>query len=210
MEKEQALLEQIKTLEFEKTKAKNAEFIGKVVAEKPYLKQIIKNAELDEMLRSIEYHKNGEEYDFDFEDFVKNIDSSKYVLTPNKGVYDKMLVDSDVERKFSENADTKDSEVVCFLKLPSSYKIKTPIGDYEPDFGLVMKRKKLKDGTESEYYFVIETKGTNDINDKKALTESEIYRIKCAMKHFAEIGVEVHYEAPVKEYDYFKKQADVS
>jgi len=169
---------------------------------------IIKNAELDEMLRSIEYHKNGEEYDFDFEDFVKNIDSSKYVLTPNKGVYDKMLVDSDVERKFSENADTKDSEVVCFLKLPSSYKIKTPIGDYEPDFGLVMKRKKLKDGTESEYYFVIETKGTNDINDKKALTESEIYRIKCAMKHFAEIGVEVHYEAPVKEYDYFKKQAD--
>jgi type III restriction enzyme len=80
--------------------------------------------------------------------------------------------------------------------LPNWYKIKTPIGEYEPDFGLVMKRKSLKSGDETEYYFVIETKGTNDINDKKALTESEMYKIKCAMKHFATLGVEVHYKAP--------------
>jgi type III restriction enzyme len=73
---------------------------------------------------------------------------------------------------------------------------------------LVMKRKSLKTGTESEYYFVIETKGTNDINDKKALTDSEVYKIKCAMKHFETLGVEVHYKAPVKEYHYFKTEAD--
>jgi type III restriction enzyme len=70
-----------------------------------------------------------------------------------------------------------------------------------------MKRKSLRNGKESEFYFVIETKGTNDINDKKALKESEIYKIECAVKHFATLGVEVQYKAPVKDYQYFKTEA---
>ena len=28
------------------------------------------------------------------------------------------------------------------------------------------------------------------------------------MKHFASLGVEVHYKAPIKEYAYFKTEAD--
>ena len=168
---------------------------------------IIKDVELNEMLRKIEYTVNGDEFPFNFKNFEKNIDPKHYVNTPKKGVFDKMLIDSDVERKFSENADV-DSEVVCFIKLPNGYKIKTPIGDYQPDFGLVMKRKELKSGNENEFYFVIETKGTNDINDKSALTENEIYKIKCALKHFASIGVEVQYKAPVKEYTYFKTEVE--
>ena len=168
---------------------------------------IIRNIELDEMIRGLDYHLTGESFPFSFDDFVKNIAPQAYVDTPKRGVFDKMLVDSDVERTFAKTADL-DDEIICFLKLPSYYKIKTPIGEYEPDFGLVMKRKSLKTGSESEYYFVIETKGTNDINDKKSLTESEVYRIKCAMKHFEALGVEVHYKAPVKEYSYFKTEAD--
>lgn len=168
---------------------------------------IIRDVELDEMIRGLDYQITGESYPFDFNDFVKNISNKGFVETPHKGVFDKMLVDSDVERDFSLDAD-RDAEVVCFLKLPSWYKIKTPIGNYEPDFGLVMKRKSLKTGDENEFYFVIETKGTNDINDKKALTESEIYKIRCAMKHFEKLGLEVKYKAPVKEYSYFKTQAN--
>ncbi|RKS15523.1 DEAD/DEAH box helicase family protein [Flavobacterium sp. 120] len=168
---------------------------------------IIRNVELDEMIRGLDYQITGESYPFNFEDFVKNVSSKGYVETPNKGVFDKMLVDSDVERNFSLDADT-DAEVVCFLKLPNFYKISTPIGNYEPDFGLIMKRKNLRDGNENEFYFVIETKGTNDINDKKALTESEVYKIRCAMKHFEKLGLEVQYKAPVKEYKYFKTEAD--
>jgi len=117
-----------------------------------------------------------------------------------------MLVDSHVEHQFALATDL-DDEVVCFLKLPSYYKIQTPIGEYEPDFGIVMKRKRLRNGKESEFYFVIETKGTNDINNKKALKESEVYKIKCAVKHFAKLGVEVQYKAPVKDYQYFKTEA---
>ncbi len=167
---------------------------------------IIRNIELDEMIRGLDYHLTGEVFPFLFDDFVRNIAPEAYVDTPKRGVFNRMLVDSDVERIFAKTADL-DDEIICFLKLPSYYKIKTPIGEYEPDFGLVMKRKSLKTGSESEYYFVIETKGTNDINDKKSLTESEVYRIKCAMKHFEALGVEVHYKAPIKEYSYFKTEA---
>ncbi len=167
---------------------------------------IIRDVELNEMIRGLDYQITGESYPFDFNDFVKNIAKTGYVDTPHKGVFDKMLVDSDVEINFSLDAD-KDAEVVCFLKLPSWYKIKTPIGNYEPDFGLVMKRKSLKTGDENEFYFVIETKGTNDINDKKALTESEVYKIRCAMKHFEKLGLEVKYKAPIKEYSFFKTLA---
>ena len=76
-----------------------------------------------------------------------------------------------------------------------------------------MKRKNLRNGNENEFYFVIETKGTNDINDKKALTESEVYKIRCAMKHFEKLGLEVQYKAPIykapiKEYNYFKTEAN--
>ena len=170
---------------------------------------IVRSVELDEMLRGLNYVMIEEYYDFDFSDFTKQVDWSKYVDTPERGVYDRMLVDSDVERQFSLGAD-KDPEVVCFIKLPPWYKIKTPIGDYEPDFGVVMKRKQLKSGKEEEFYFVIETKGTNDINDKKALKDSEIYKIKCALKHFEALGVEVQYKAPIKEYQTFKTEANQS
>lgn len=169
---------------------------------------LIKNIELEEMVRGLDYHLTNENFPFDFEDFVKNITDKDYVNTPNKGVFDKVLIDrgSSPERNFAIAAD-RDDEVVCFLKLPSYYKIPTPIGSYNPDFGLVMKRKSLKDGKESEFYFVIETKGTNDIHDKKALKESELYKIQCALKHFKAIGVDVHYKAPVREYQYFKGEA---
>ncbi len=90
---------------------------------------------------------------------------------------------------------------MCFLKLPSFYKIPTPIGNYTPDFGLVVQRKGLKDKTAQDYWFVIETKGTNDIYDKKNLRENERAKIMYARKHFEAAGINtIHYIAPVKDY----------
>jgi type III restriction enzyme len=76
---------------------------------------------------------------------------------------------------------------------------------YRPDFGLVLKRRSLFRGGENEYYFVIETKNTNNLDDQKALTESERNKIKCALKHFEALGIEAQlsylpYCAPVKDY----------
>ncbi|OYQ46456.1 restriction endonuclease [Flavobacterium aurantiibacter] len=167
---------------------------------------IIRNIELDEMIRGLSYQLTGDEFPFNFYDFVKQIDKKDVTETPNRGVFDKFINDSTIEHLFGIGADV-DPEIVCFLKLPNWYRIETPIGPYEPDFGLVMKRKSLKTNTETEFYFVVETKGTDDINDKKALKESEVYKIRCAMKHFEALGVEVQYKAPVKEYLKFKENA---
>ena len=168
---------------------------------------LIKNIELEEMLRGLDYHLTNETFPFDFNDFIKQVDENQYRDTPNRGFYNRMLVDSYTESLFALATDI-DDEVICFMKLPAYYKIQTPIGEYNPDFGIVMKRKSLRDGNESEFYFVIETKGTNDINDKKSLKESEIYKIQCALKHFATLGVDVQYKAPVKDYQYFKTEAN--
>lgn len=167
----------------------------------------IKQVELNEMIRGIEYKTTGESLPFEFEDFVKQLADGKYADTPKRGIWDKMLIDSAVEKTFAETADEQD-EVLCLIKLPNYYRIQTPIGNYEPDFGLVLCRKSLANGDEDEFYFVVETKGTNDINDSKALKESEIYKIKCAMKHFEALGLKDHYKAPVKEYAYFSTEAD--
>lgn len=73
----------------------------------------------------------------------------------------------------------------------------------------MLKRVSLKANQgQQEYYFVVEIKGTNDPNDKKALTPHEIARIKCAIKHFDSLGIKAVYKAPIREYSTFKAQAE--
>lgn len=168
----------------------------------------IKQVQLDELVRCAEYQPTGDEYDFKFEDFIRD-GCDNWVSTPNHGVWDKTLYDSNLEKQFAEQADkSTNSEVLCFLKFPTWYKIPTPIGNYEPDFGVVLRKKQLLNQQgDKEYYFVVEIKGTEDITDARALTPHEIARIKCAIKHFESLGIAASYKAPVKEYETFKAQA---
>ncbi|MYA37906.1 MAG: DEAD/DEAH box helicase [Gammaproteobacteria bacterium] len=167
----------------------------------------IRKIELDELLRGLTYEPNGKEFDISQIE-PSTITFADTIETPNRGLYDRVVYDSRFERDFAGFADN-DDEVVCFLKLPTFYKIPTPIGTYNPDFGVVLRRKHLQGGEEAEFYFVVETKGTNELDDKKALRESEVYKIKCAMKHFDALGVDarVNYNAPVKDYPVFKDRA---
>ena len=167
----------------------------------------IREIELDELLRGLTYAPSGEEFDISrLEPSI--VTYADTIETPNRGLYDRVVFDSSFERDFAGFADN-DNEVVCFLKLPAFYQIPTPIGPYNPDFGVVLRRKRLRDAKEAEFYFVVETKGTNELADKKALRESEVYKIKCALKHFDALGVDAHvnYDAPVKEYSVFKTRA---
>jgi type III restriction enzyme len=170
----------------------------------------IKQVQLEELVRFVEYNTTNEVYPFDFSDFTKDA-CDNYVSTPNHGVWDKTLYDSGLEREFAIDADNKDKnpDVLCFLKFPSWYKIPTPIGNYEPDFGVVLKRVSLRNNQDQqEYYFVVEIKGTNDINDKKALTPHEIARMEFAKKHFCSLGIEAVYKAPIREFSTFMAQAE--
>lgn len=165
---------------------------------------LVRDIELDEMLRSLSYHPTGESIPLsEFEEVIETFLPVEPVK--NRGVYDGVAYESEPERSFTRAADT-DHEVVCFLKLPRCYEIPTPIGQfYRPDFGLVMKRKNLTTQAEADYFFVIETKSTNNLEDTASLTEDERLKIKCAMKHFDAIGIEAQldyrpYRAPVKDF----------
>ena len=73
---------------------------------------------------------------------------------------------------------------------------------------MVQKRVSLLNNQDQqEYYFVVEIKGTNVINDKKALTPHELARIKCAVEHFRSLGIEAVYKAPIREYSKFEEEA---
>ena len=151
---------------------------------------ILCRIELEEKLRGLTYAPTGELYPLDaFEDIVRK--HLPVQPTPNRGVYDGVFCDSNssAERRFAMEADG-DPQVLCFIKLPDFYEIPTPFGNYTPDFGLVLRDTSLsKPGGRDAFHFVIETKGANDLNDPRALTEDERRRIECAMRHFAAIGI---------------------
>ncbi|MDQ7737821.1 DEAD/DEAH box helicase family protein [Prevotella corporis] len=169
----------------------------------------IRSMQLEELVRCVEYTPSDERYNIErFVDYYRD-DCREFVSTPNHGLWDKTLYDSLLERDFARDADEEDKSVVCFLKFPTWYKIPTPIGEYIPDFGVVLKRKRLSNADEKEYYFVVEIKGTNDINDQKALTPHEVARIKCAIRHFDALGIDVQYKAPIKDFETFTKQTEL-
>ena len=104
----------------------------------------IREIELDELLRGLTYAPSGEEFDISrLEPSI--VTYADTIETPNRGLYDRVVFDSSFERDFAGFADN-DDEVVCFLKLPAFYQIPTPIGSYNPDFGVVLRRKRLRDG----------------------------------------------------------------
>ncbi|MCX6872963.1 MAG: DEAD/DEAH box helicase family protein [Verrucomicrobia bacterium] len=158
----------------------------------------ITRIKLDEMVRTIDYRPTGEMFGFDlFKDVIPTY--RQIVPTPNSGVYDHAIIDSNSspERHFAMQADG-DPRVVCVLKLPDWYKIPTPNGNYSPDFGLVVTHKNLRDGAELEVYLVVETKSYSSIEE---LDPDEQLKIRCAVRHFEALGVTTNqpllFHAPV-------------
>ncbi len=177
--------------------------------------EIIKQVEMDEMVRMLDYKVTGERFDLSElkKEIITHSDSIK--PTPERGIYDKIVYDSKKERDFAGFADNA-GEVVCFLKLPDFYTIPMPFGrSYNPDFGVVLKKTQLQSGQETELHFVIEIKGTNNLDDTGSITEDERYKIKCAEKHFEAIGIELNinydsFQAPVKNWQTFASEAERS
>ena len=94
-------------------------------------------------------------------------------------IYDYVLTDSAIERKFVEELDTS-KDVVVYAKLPRGFLIPTPVGDYNPDWAI-----SFKEGSVKHVYFVAETKGSMSSLDLRPI---ETTKIKCARKFFDEIN----------------------
>lgn len=155
----------------------------------------IKNILDSEMVVRIDYQTTGESFDLsEFKEVIPAYEDT-YIPVSDKGLYDHVIFDSEVEKEFAQDIDNED-RIRSFVKLPDWYTIDTPIGKYNPDFALVVEKIALADGDKTSYYFVIETKGTDDINKLK---KSEILKIKCALRHFKAVGLN-EYFAPVKNF----------
>ena len=137
----------------------------------------------------IRYYKTGECYDMAlFENdelqaylYDAAMKSGAIAVTDQaKTVYDYVMVDSEVEREFMQSLEDN-ANVKFYIKLPSWFKIDTPVGKYNPDWAVAF------DG-DKRIYFVAETKGSDDINDNH-LSTNERSKITAARQHFAEIGV---------------------
>lgn len=141
----------------------------------------------------------GEEYFlqeiFDSEELVAYL--YKNAVEVQNSVYDYVVYDSGtVELPFAKALD-EDPDVKLFFKIPSKFKIETPIGMYNPDWAVYMD----KDGYEA-LYFIIETKGTTRL---EGLRGDEKDKIRCGVRRFAALGNEVTFnERPVRDWHEYK------
>ena len=132
------------------------------------------------ILDGIKYDKiAGQEYEMKLFEEKEIIGYLNNLVEVKKSVYDAVNYDSEVEKKFAKNLDIRE-DIKLFVKLPSWFKIDTPIGTYNPDWAIV----KHEDDT---LYLVRETKGVKDF---EKLRNDEANKIRCAKKHFEELNVD--------------------
>lgn len=163
----------------------------------------IKAIMADEMVRLVRYEPTGDVHPLELlEEEVETLLPT--VDTPKRGLYDRLIHDSGVEKDFARALD--DENVVrVFLKLPKEYKIPMPFGGtYNPDFALVIQKTNLDDEEDSSrFYFTVETKGASEF---EKLKEDEKLKIRCAVRHFEAIGLK-GYLAPVEDLASFDTKA---
>ncbi len=99
-------------------------------------------------------------------------------LAPNDGInlYDHVDYDSHVERTFAQQLENNRGQIKLFTKLPRRFRVKTPVGEYSPDWAIVYE----VNGVE-RLYLIRETKQTLILDD---LEWDEAMRIRFAKKHF--------------------------
>lgn len=162
--------------------------------------KIINKEKQSMIIDGIKYEKIGEhEYFsqilFEEQELIGYLKKSAVEVTGDKSIYNYIQYDSNVEKSFAEDLD-KDEDVKLYVKLPASFAIETPLGNYNPDWAILLD----KDSVE-KLYFVIETKGTTDLME---LRGRESAKIKCGKKHFEALQTDVAYKVS-DSYEEFKE-----
>ena len=173
-----AILSRIHPQKFALYQQNPEEFIAKVA-------KLIVSEKAAMVVDHVEYHAIDDEYDTTIftERMPKNASSA---LPSKKGIQDYVFPDSDGEAGFAHDLDAAD-EVEVYAKLPRTFAIPTPVGNYAPDWAIAFKQ-----GSVQHVYFVAETKGTLDTLELRGVEEA---KIACAKKLFNEAsttGVRYH------------------
>lgn len=154
------------------------EFAGALVS-------AIKSRLADQLVDGIQYERDGSWYEQrQFDEFIDAFESNvvKSVFNGLSGgthIYDGVVVDSEtIERPFAEALEN-DARIKLYAKLPAWFQVPTPIGNYNPDWAIVMG----DDDGADHLHLVRETKGTTHLADLRA---DERRKILCGRKHFRE------------------------
>ena len=152
----------------------------------------------DLMLEGIRYEKIAGEFwemqriEEDAEKGVSRYLKSLYeVQNREKTLFDWIEFDSEVEKRFAADLDNNE-HVKLFVKLPSWFKIDTPIGSYNPDWAFITER-------EEKLYFVRETKSTLDSEERR---NKENQKIECGRRHFDVIGTDFDVVTSLSEVEF--------
>jgi len=144
--------------------------------------QAINNCKRGALVDGVKYQRVGADAYYAQELFhQKEINGYlKQMLDAKKSIYDKVVYESETERRFAEDLE-KHIEVKVYAKLPGWFKVPTPLGSYNPDWAV------LVDSDSGErLYFVVETKGSANQAD---LRVNEQWKIKCGERHFKALEV---------------------
>jgi type III restriction enzyme len=157
---------------FENYKINPEDFILKV-------SQLIDSEKATTLINNIRYSKTGQSYEdsiFTINNFKGSLSSN--ILEVTKNIHKFLKTDSLTEKKFAK--DLEAGSILVYAKLPTSFQIPTPVGNYSPDWAIVF------DTLDYKYvYFIAETKGSME---SLHLRGSESLKIQYARKHFEALG----------------------
>lgn len=146
------------------------EFLRKVIG-------IVKEQKSTMIVEHISYNVVAETYDSDI--FTVPNPDHRRAIQAKRHVTDYVVFDSDTERRFAQDLDGA-GEVEVFAKLPRSFQIPTPVGNYAPDWAIAFKK-----GVVKHIFFIAETKGKLSNIDLRPIEKS---KIACAKKLFNELS----------------------
>ncbi len=151
----------------------------------------------DVMLKGIQYEKIANYWEMNRikddaeEGIVRYLNNLYEVQNSGKCLFDVVEYDSEVEKRFARDLDNNEN-VRLFVKLPSWFKIDTPIGPYNPDWAFIA-------DSDEKLYFVCETKGTLDSRERRT---KENQKIDCGESHFKAIGVDYAVATKLSEVEF--------
>lgn len=152
------------------------EFITKII-------RLINEQKATMIVEHISYDTIEGEYDSTIFTAEKNTQSCDKAFLAKKAIQDYVFTDGSaeksIERKFAEDLDAAE-EVCVYAKLPRTFQIPTPMGNYSPDWAIAFYEGKVK-----HIFFVAETKGTMESLELRPIEQA---KISCAKKLFNEMS----------------------
>lgn len=147
------------------------EFIRKIV-------QIIREQKASMIVDHIHYHLTDGKYNSNIFTASSRADFDKAIQT-SKHITDYVVSDSKCERDFAHELDEAE-EVVAYAKLPRTFSIPTPVGNYAPDWAIAIRR-----GSTKNIFVIAETKGSLQSMQLNAIENA---KIECCTQLFKEIS----------------------